>query len=171
MEARPQRRLHALARGRHNGARALIVRDNLGMTLLKFSRITAIAIGIYAALSTIGGLVLGFAVQNGTYIAVGCLMAGVALSCSLWWLFTREKELSVWDVIGRIGFAGSAGLALYSNLAWGLWALGVPMDLGTVREGRMGENYWLGPATLAYAVFCYATIRWPSKKTGQKEGQ
>lgn len=61
-------------------------------------------------------------------------------------------------------FSMAAGLALYLNVTWALWAAGMPVDVATLRDDRMGEHYWLGPLALAYAVACYATLRRSSAK-------
>lgn len=60
-------------------------------------------------------------------------------------------------------FCLMAGLALYSNLAYIIWITGYPINLGTVAAGKMGENYWLPPVTLLYAVVLYVMLKRLSK--------
>nr|WP_280971460.1 hypothetical protein [Cupriavidus gilardii] len=59
----------------------------------------------------------------------------------------------------RITCAAAVGAATFLNLAWCLWALGAPIDIGAVRRGQLHGQYWVGPFAMAYAVFCWARFR------------
>lgn len=138
------------------------------MNLLKLSRVAAIFVGVFFALAALGGGLLGLTLKHGTFIALACLSAGVSLSCFLWTRESRYEDRTKLNHALAAGFALTAGLALYANVAWALWALGVPVDIGTVRDGRMGEHYWLGPFTLLYAIACYTALHWPSNPQGKR---
>lgn len=123
------------------------------------ARKAALGLAVISGISGIGGLILGFHFQHGGFLAMACLMTGVALSSGLWWNETRREIPNASLHLLVLSFALVSGLALYANLSWAIWAAGFPMEIGTVKDGRMGEHYWLGPFTLVYAVFCYAMLR------------
>jgi hypothetical protein len=54
------------------------------MNHLKVSRLVATGIAIFAILAALVGALLGAVMHHGGYIAMSCLMAGIALSCLLW---------------------------------------------------------------------------------------
>ncbi|KUZ76879.1 hypothetical protein [Burkholderia ubonensis] len=59
----------------------------------------------------------------------------------------------------RYLFALLGGTATNVVLTWGLWSIHFPIVNGTIQRGLMGENYWLGPAILAYAVVVWLFYR------------
>ncbi|MGU7843791.1 hypothetical protein ACV22V_30540 [Burkholderia sp. AW33-5] len=59
----------------------------------------------------------------------------------------------------RYLFALIGGTAANVLITWGLWAVHFPLVNGTIRSGLMGENYWLGPAVLVYAVVVWVFYR------------
>jgi hypothetical protein len=113
----------------------------------------------FAVLEVLGGLLFTAAVVHGGVIALTAFMAGVVVSLSLWWWTSNEAGRGVAHVAARLSFCAVGGLAFYSNVTYVLWAAGVPLDLGIVRDGRMGEHFWLGPFTLAYAVFAFVVLK------------
>jgi len=123
------------------------------------SRPIVFTLGAFCGLATLGGFELGFSLWQGDYIAIACLSAGMTLCSYLWLTLTKNKSHKGVEWFCLLCFVLASGLALYSNLAWALWALNVPVNIGTVRDGHMGENYWLGPATLLYAVICYVVLK------------
>jgi hypothetical protein len=129
-----------------------------------FSRCIIAGIGVFFGLATLGGFSLGFTLWNGDFIAIACLSSGVALSSYLWWSLTAKEAPNGLDCIVFVSFVLAAGLSLYVNLAWALWALKVPVSIGTVRDGHMAENYWLGPASLLYTIICYVSMKWQNRK-------
>ena len=40
-----------------------------------------------------------------------------------------------------------------------LWQLGVPLRVGAINHGTMGETWWLGPACVAWAVLTWWELR------------
>ena len=56
-------------------------------------------------------------------------------------------------------FAGAAAAAVFLNLAWCLWAIGVPIDIGAARRGQLNGRYWVGPLSMAYAAICWLFYR------------
>lgn len=137
------------------------------MNTLKMTRWAAIVVGSLSAIMVPGGFLLGHMLQHGGYIAASSFYAGIALTCYLWWRESFTEGRTLTSHLMAFNFALMGGLALYANLSWALWAAGVPVDLGIVRDGRMGEHYWLGPFTLIFAVFCYAVLHWPKPTSRQ----
>jgi hypothetical protein len=135
------------------------------MNVLGGSRKVAVALGVLQALVVLGGAPIAVELHHGGLMALTCLFAGGVLSCYVWWREAAHEERSMLD--HGLAFVTSlmCGLALYANLTWSLWAAGVPIDIGTVRDGRMGEHYWLGPLTLAYAAVCYGLLHWREAKS------
>jgi hypothetical protein len=124
------------------------------------SRHAAAGLGVVCGLVTLGGFALGLALRHGDMLALSCLTAGLALSCYLWWTWAAEPVLRKGlNLIVLVSATATAGLALYSNLAYGVWIAGLPLSLGTVANGKMAEHYWLGPFTLAYAALNYAMLK------------
>lgn len=122
----------------------------------------AICAGLTAAsLFSFGGM--GVA-SRGAVNALACLIAGVAASFGCLAYYPAAKTPSV--QFQRHLFAVVAGLAVYVVSTWGLWAIGVPIENGTVRRGLMSKHYWLGPAVLAYAVVCWVLYRAADAKEG-----
>lgn len=130
------------------------------MPIIRMTRYAAAAIGIFFSLAAIGGFLLGILARNGDFLAIACLSAGVALACALWWFWGQEPIMfkSI-NLIVLVSATTSAGLALYSNLVYGIWALGWPMSIGTVATGQMKGLYWLGPFTILYALLGYLLMK------------
>ena len=133
------------------------------LNVLRASRIAVAIIGSIAGFAVIGGVLQSLALDDWHLSAIICVLLGVLLACYLWWRESYYVERSALLHGFALFSCWMAGLALYCNLAWDLWAAGVPMDIGTVHYGRMAEHYWLGPISLAYAGICFATLRWQRK--------
>ncbi|MDY0748076.1 hypothetical protein SNE35_26485 [Paucibacter sp. R3-3] len=118
--------------------------------------LTALALCLCAA---IGGSVLGAYLKDGEVIVVTCFAAGVAVALLLWWWTAEEAGKGAGHTLARLSLAIVGGLAFYANLTYALWAAKVPLKLRIIEEGRMAEHFWLGPATLVYAVFCWLVLR------------
>jgi hypothetical protein len=65
------------------------------MNILKYSRYAVLALGVFAALSSMGGFMLGFSLSHGGFLALACLMSGIALACYVWWAMTKETVSGV----------------------------------------------------------------------------
>lgn len=89
--------------------------------------------------------------------ALACLAGGAGVTFLL--LAITEPGTAFSTRVNRYLFAILGGLACNVVLTWGLWAIGFPITNGTVRRGLMAENYWLGPAVLAYAVIVWLVYR------------
>lgn len=96
-------------------------------------------------------------VRIGELYALACFAAGVGVMSLL--LSITEPGTAPSTRVSRYLFAFMGGLAFNVIVTWGLWALEVPIMNGTVRRGLMAENYWLGPAILAYAVWVWLVYR------------
>lgn len=133
--------------------------------MLPIIRHVVAAIGIFFALSAFGGLQLGFLLHSGDFFALTCLSAGIALACGLWWrLSGHSAYLRPFKGLFLILYCVTAGLAMYSNLAYLIWIGGQPLSIGTVAAGKMGESYWLPPATLLYAVAMFGVLKSAAKR-------
>lgn len=93
----------------------------------------------------------------GELYALGCVAAGVGVMFLL--LAVTEPGTALSTRVNRYLFAVMGGLACNVIVTWGLWALEVPIKNGTVQRELMAENYWLGPAILAYAVIVWLVYR------------
>lgn len=135
------------------------------LTPLTVGRWIAAAVGIFFGMSAFGGLMLGITTRHGGFLAVACLSAGIALGSGMWWHLSRFPTYrDPLMGLSLISVCLVAGLALDSNLTYLLWGIGFPMEIGTVKDGRMAEVYWLPPLTLLYAVFGYAVLTYLAKK-------
>ncbi|CAE6794968.1 hypothetical protein R70006_05029 [Paraburkholderia domus] len=110
---------------------------------------------------SLAGLVGGLVFQHGQWTAIGVVFFGLLAACLVTIKTQRAVTGKGFDY-SRWSFVAATGLAAYVNSAWILWACGVPLAIGTVQDGRMGENYWLGPVAIVYAVLTflvYAVVR------------
>jgi len=89
--------------------------------------------------------------------ALACLAAGAGVTFLL--LAITEPGTALSKRVNRYLFAILGGVAGNVILTWGLWAIGFPIMNGTVQRGLMAENYWLGPAVLAYTVVVWLVYR------------
>lgn len=128
------------------------------MSPMKLSYCLAACLGGLSFCSFIGSLILAPINPDGTYYAVACLTAGVVLSCFLWWWTTRRGAVRGFNLLLAFTFAGTSGLALYTNLGFALWYLKFPLNLGIVHDGKMASHVWMGPGSLAYALFSYGIL-------------
>ncbi|MQA40617.1 hypothetical protein [Rugamonas aquatica] len=127
--------------------------------LLTIARRTSAAIGIVFAMSALGGLMLGIRARSGAFLAIACMSAGFALTAGMWWHLSRNPSYRRQFMgLTLLSVCLVSGLALYSNLVYLLWGIGLPLDIGTVKAGKMGNAYWLPPLTLRYAVVCYVGL-------------
>ena len=55
----------------------------------------------------------------------------------------------------RPAFAVMTFLAAWSLLVTVFWLLGVELQVGTIQDGKMEENWWLPIATIAFAALTY----------------
>ncbi|WP_321935469.1 hypothetical protein [Paraburkholderia sp. J8-2] len=94
---------------------------------------------------------------RGSVNALAMMFVGAALAFLL--LAITRSGNGIWTRASRYLFAVAGGFAADVVLTWGLWAAGFPIENGTVRRGLMPENYWLGPAMLAYAVVVWVVYR------------
>lgn len=130
------------------------------MQLIKQTYVLAALVGAFCFFSSIGCFLVARAGANvgamtpGDINALGCLEAGIALTCFLWWRTTRSGGVSGSTYLVAVAYAGTAGLALDTCLGYLFWGLGVPFHVKAMDIGTMAPNWWLGPFMLAYAVGC-----------------
>ncbi|MDY0749104.1 hypothetical protein SNE35_31700 [Paucibacter sp. R3-3] len=113
--------------------------------------------------AVVGGSALGAYLKDGGVIVLTCFAAGGVVALSLWWWTMDEAGKGAVHTLVRLSLAIIGGLAFYANLTYGLWAAKVPLKLRIIDEGRMAEHFWLGPATLVYAVFCWLVLRYRAR--------
>ncbi|WP_077034470.1 hypothetical protein [Pelomonas sp. KK5] len=111
----------------------------------------------------VAGALFGAYTRNADVIVTTCLVAGVLVALSLWWSTRDEAGKGLLHALVRVSLATMGGLAFYANLTYALWAAKVPLRLRLIEEGRMAEHYWLGPATLVYAVLCWIALRYRAR--------
>jgi len=126
-----------------------------------WSRRAAAMVASFSGLIVLGAFSLGLPLQDDRFLALACLFSGFMLTGGLWWgLAKNQKYITGSNVILLGTFVVVAGLALYSNLAYLLWALGLPMGIGTSANGQMGHVYWLPPTTLLYTIFSWVMLKY-----------
>lgn len=124
-------------------------------------------IAVFFGATAIGGFVIGFSIPSGMYLALACLNAGLFLAVFLWQhLVPDDRFRRPNGGLALVMFSLISGLAMYSNLAYLTWILGFPLSMGIVESGRMGEHYWLPPATLLYAVGMFYWLRFTGSLKG-----
>lgn len=89
---------------------------------------------------------------------LACFVAGLGVTCLL--LGASRPGASVFTQALRYMFALNTGAGFQATMTWGLWAVGYPIENGTIQRGLMGTYYWLGPAALLYAGFAWAFYRY-----------
>lgn len=95
--------------------------------------------------------------EQGGINALAMFLIGGAVAFLL--LARTRPGAAFWTRASRYLFAFAGGMAANVVLTWGMWAAGFPIDNGTVRRGLMGENYWLGPVLIIYAVLVWLAYR------------
>lgn len=128
-----------------------MVKQKSAFTKLKYSINVSLVIIINLAC-----LLVGMLLKMGGIVAWSIFIMGVICAFFLWVKLRKDThELPAYMQVLQLVIGVLAGLSLYSNLSWFLWILGIPINIETVVSGHMPENYWLGPATLAYTALCY----------------
>lgn len=133
------------------------------MIYLRITRALSATIGTLSALAAAGGVLL-YSAGIANDVAAPCFFAGLTLACLIWWHQSQHTARRLLEHLAAANFSAMAGLALYANLVWALWAQGAPVDLELATNGQMGEHFWLGPFTLVYAGLCYLAVRHPANK-------
>lgn len=133
--------------------------------MLTISRRIALGVAIFMGLATLGGVFFSIQTSVDEFISITCLTAGLTLTAFLWWLLAEVeyKSQSAYWIIVNIALIG--GAALYTNLTYSLYSLGVPFNnLGATQTGKISEMAWMGPLMLAFAAFNYAYLRTLARK-------
>jgi len=99
---------------------------------------------------------MGYFYAWGTFF-IGLYAGWLAWNRSATW----PSSKALYGVL-RLSFSGVVGLAVFSNLAFVVWAAGSPIALGVVERGQMGEHYWLGPFTMLYAILIRIVLKRPA---------
>lgn len=128
-----------------------MVKQKSAFTRLKYS----ISVSLVIIINLVC-LLVGMLLKMGGVVAWSIFIMGVICAFFFWVKLRKDThEIPAYMKVLQLVIAVLAGLSLYSNLSWFLWILGIPINIGTVVSGHMLENYWLGPATLAYTALCY----------------
>jgi len=59
----------------------------------------------------------------------------------------------------RISLGVLVFLAVWGEMAYALWSLGVSLNLGSIANGRIHEAWWFGPAGGVFAMIAYGLLR------------
>ncbi len=59
----------------------------------------------------------------------------------------------------RLCFGICTFLAVWCCSAYALWLAGVPLKIGTIERGIMGDQWWFGPLCLIWAGLTYVELR------------
>lgn len=66
----------------------------------------------------------------------------------------------------RLSFALMLALALWSVSTYLLWRLGVDLNIGIIRDGRMAKHAWLPGLTTALACVNYCALKSGTARNG-----
>lgn len=88
---------------------------------------------------------------------LACFVGGIGTVFFL--LAVTQPGTRLSTTVNRYMFALLGGMSFNIISTYSLWAMGLPVMNGTIKRGLMGENYWLGPAVLAYAVVIWLAYR------------
>lgn len=88
---------------------------------------------------------------------LACFVGGIGMVFFLLAVTQPGKRFST--TVNRYMFALLGGMSFNIISTYALWAMGLPVMNGTIKRGLMGENYWLGPAVLAYAIVVWLAYR------------
>ncbi len=91
----------------------------------------------------------------GAFNGLGTFFAGAATTFFL--LAKTEPGKSFGARVSRYVFAAAGGYSGKSILMWALWASGLPIAHSA--HVPMADTYWMGPATLVYAVMVWVGYR------------
>jgi hypothetical protein len=58
----------------------------------------------------------------------------------------------------RISLGSYFFLGVWGTSAYGLWLIGIPLEIGAVKHGLMASQWWLGPSCLGFAAITYALL-------------
>ncbi len=89
------------------------------------------------------------------------------------WQRTRGlgTRLAKWNrVVQRCAFSGLVFLGTFGVVAYGLWKLGAPLQMGVIESGKMPDVAWLPPVTLVWAALSYLVLLTNTRKRGRCEG-
>ena len=72
---------------------------------------------------------------------------------------THRAGDGVGRVIPRVMCGVMVMLSVWSVAVYALWLADVPLKVGTIEEGKMGENWWLPGVTVIWAALSYRALR------------
>lgn len=97
--------------------------------------------------------------MNGIVLVWTVLLVGAAGGMVAWRMTGRWPCADRLDRMLHGIFASLVALAIFSCLAFAAWALGLPLSLGSVANGTMGDLYWLGPVSMIFAALLGNMLR------------
>lgn len=117
------------------------------------------AFGLVSLMAAVSNMVFGLAFWDGHATAVACALFGSAVVTHAWHTSSDGAGGRPMEVMSRLAYSLSSGVAVYFNLAWLMWGLGVPVALQFLVDGKTAQASWIGPSLLGYSVACYLVMR------------
>lgn len=104
-------------------------------------------------------------------VSLTLLLFGGALACGFI-AYTRTSAMgSQLSFLLRHGLRALLGLCVamgvWASLATLFWILDIHLQIPAARTGSIGQAWWLGPASLAWAWLCFAEL---ARGTGHASG-
>lgn len=93
--------------------------------------------------------------MNGQYVAWTTFLLGLFCGGYSWTHLSRWPAKNLLEKTVNVALSGLVALSAFSNLSYLAWIVGLPLELGVVKDGRMAEQWWLGPTTLLWTVVCW----------------
>jgi hypothetical protein len=95
--------------------------------------------------------------------ALTAALFGACLACGVIASQRVSRYPSRWPRAAAVALRLMLGLGVFLSV-WTcstdlLWRLGVPLRIGAIEHGRMGETWWTAPVCLAWSVWIYWELR------------
>lgn len=87
------------------------------------------------------------------------------LTISLWLLSFACIALSItktkhWNArVMRVLFSVMVGLSFWTTSVFIFWLIGFDLQVGTIKDGKMNDHWWLPPAVVLWTVLTYYASR------------
>ncbi len=70
-----------------------------------------------------------------------------------------SRMLPIFRYAIRFTFSGSVFLGVWASSSYAFWLMRVPLKIGTISNGKIADQWWLGPVCLIWAGLAYAELR------------
>lgn len=103
------------------------------------------------------------------------LLFGGALACGFIAFAQARRFGDQLSPLLRLGLRAVLGLCIalgiWASLAALLWTWGLELQVQAVRTGSIGQAWWLGPASLAWAGLSFAELAWNTSRRSGASGE